>query len=171
MNKVIKSLLLAVATTTLIFSQTVSAEQKIGVVNFQQIVQTLPQTAEIIKALGEEFKDQGAELEKLKGDITFDQEKLKRDGALMSEKDKKELEKKIALAYRQFQEKGQTLQQQSQQRQNEETNKIVALVRQTVDTLAAKEGFDLIIDASAAPYVNPELDISKKVFDKVSKLK
>ena len=81
------------ASGMLLTSSVMAADQKIAVVNFQEIMGKIPQTAALMQSLEAEFKDEKAIITQLEKDIKYYQEKVKRDGSLMSVKEKEELEK------------------------------------------------------------------------------
>ncbi len=147
-----------------------AADQKIAVVNFQEVMAKIPQTAAVMQSLEAEFKDAKAELAQLEKDIKYYQEKKTRDSSLMSAKEIEELDIKIGTFYQDYQTKGKALQQAAGARQNEETNKIIAIVRQAIDGIAAKEKFDLVIEQKAVVFAKPDTSITDKVVDQVSKL-
>lgn len=172
MNKVIKSMVIGVAASGMLLANSVmAADQKIAVVNFQEIMGKLPQTAALMQSLEAEFKDEKAVITQLEKDIKYYQEKLKRDGSLMSAKEKEELDVKVKSLFQEYQVKGKALQQKATQRQNQETNKIIALVRQAVDNIAAKQGYDLVLSQQAVIFSKPDASITDVVVEHVSKLK
>ncbi|MCP3427778.1 OmpH family outer membrane protein [Opacimonas viscosa] len=160
----IKTLLLA----TIAVSASASAMQKIAVVDVQAVLQSLPQTQAIVASINNEFKAQFEEVQNLQKDGEFNVEKLRRDGATMSEAQKKELETKIMDIRAQLQQKATPLQQEVQRRQNEEQTKLLGLVKQAIDAISAAEDYDLVLNAGAATFVKPEFNISQKVIDRVS---
>ncbi len=164
-------LITTAASTMILASSAMAADQKIGVVNFQEVMGKLPQTAALMQTLEAEFKDEKGVITQLEKDIKYYQEKKKRDGALMSAKEKEELDTKMAALFQDYQAKGKALQQKATQRQNEETNKIIALVRQAVDNIAAKDDYDLVLSQQAVIFSKPEASITEKVVEQVSKLK
>ncbi len=161
----------AAATGLLLASSVMAADQKIAVVNFQEIMQKLPQTAALMQSLEAEFKDEKTVITQLEKDIKYYQEKLKRDGSLMSVKEKEELDAKIQSLFTDYQVKGKALQQKATARQNQETNKIIALVRQAVDKIAVKEDYDLVLSQQAVIYFKPSASITELVVERVSELK
>ncbi|TMM44890.1 OmpH family outer membrane protein [Colwellia ponticola] len=172
MNKIIKTMVMgAAASGMLLASSVMAADQKIAVVNFQEIMSKIPQTAALMQSLEAEFKDDKAMITQLEKDIKYYQEKLKRDGSLMSEKEKEELDGKVKSLFQEYQVKGKALQQKATQRQNEETNKIIALVRQAVDNIAVKKDYDFVLSQQAVVYTKPDADITDVVVERVSKLK
>ena len=159
------------ASGMLLASSAMAADQKIAVVNFQEIMGKIPQTAALMQSLEAEFKDEKAIITQLEKDIKYYQEKLKRDGSLMSVKEKEELDVKIKSLFQEYQVKGKALQQKATQRQNQETNKIIALVRQAVDNIAAKQNYDLVLSQQTVVYSKPGASITDLVVEHVSKLK
>lgn len=171
MKKLFKSIVLAtVASGALLSSAAMAADQKIAIVNFQEVMGKIPQTAAVMQSLEAEFKDAKAELAQLEKDIKYYQEKKQRDSSLMSKKEIEELDKKIAENYQSYQVKGKELQQKAGARQNEETNKIIALVRQAIDGIAAKDKIDLVVEQKAVVFSKPDASITDKVIEQVSKL-
>jgi len=161
----------AAASGMLLASSVMAADQKIAVVNFQEIMSKIPQTAALMQSLEAEFKDEKAIITQLEKDIKYYQEKVKRDGSLMSAKEKEELDVNVKTLFQEYQVKGKALQQKATQRQNEETNKIIALVRQAVDSIAVKKDYDFVLSQQAVVYTKPDADITDVVVERVSKLK
>jgi len=161
----------AAASTLLLASSAIAFEQKIAVINVQEAISQIPQAAVLMQTLETEFKDEKAVIEQLQKDLTFEDENLKRNGSLMSEKEKKDLQTKMASLYQQYQVKVKEFQQQVTQRKNQETNKLLALVTQAVDNIAAKNDYDLVLSKQAVVFSKPSTDITGKVIEQVSKLK
>jgi outer membrane protein len=155
----------------LLASSAMAADQKIGVINFQEVMSKIPQTAALMQSLEAEFKDEKAIVTQLEKDIKYYQEKLKRDGSLMSAKEKEELNVKVKSLFQEYQVKGKALQEKASQRQNQETNKIIALVRQAVDKIAVKQNYDLVLSQQAVVYAKPDASLTDVVVEQVSKLK
>ncbi|MFT5812969.1 MAG: outer membrane protein [Psychroserpens sp.] len=172
MKNLIKTIAIATAASGYILaSSAMAADQKIAVVNFQEIMGKIPQTAVVMKSLEEEFKDEKAVLAQLEQDIKYLQEKRKRDGSLMSAEAIAHLETQIGTIYKDYQLKGKAFQQNTGARKNEETNKIIGLVRQAIDNIAAKGDYDLVLEQSAVVYSKPDSAITDEVIKQVSKLK
>ena len=152
-------------------SASAMAEQKIAVVDVQGVFQAMPQAAEISNNIQVEFKDQIDEVNQLQKDGQFYAERLQRDAATMSESEKKELQDKILDVREQLAAKGQPLQQNIQRRSNEERNKLLGLIKQAIDAVAAKGKYDLVLNAGAVAYAADEHDLSEQVLEQVKKIK
>lgn len=170
MKKFTKGLIAGAMLTTAMASSSVLAEQKVGAVNVQGIFQAMPQAASIQEAIAAEFKDKTEEVSRLEKDIKYYLEKNQRDAATMSAKEKTELEEKIVGLREEYTSKAQPLQQDIQRRLQEEQNKLLGLIKQGVDSVAAKEKYDVILNANAVAFINPDHDISKLVLEQVSKV-
>jgi len=172
LNKLIRTIAMATAASGfLLASSAMAADQKIAVVNFQEVMGKIPQTATVMKSLEEEFKDEKAVLAQLEQDIKYQQEKKKRDGSLMTAKQVEELDSQIGALFQDYQVKGKAFQQKTGVRKNEETNKIIALVRQAIDKIAVKGDYDLVLEQSAVVYAKSDSTITEEVVEQVSKLK
>ncbi|MCY7294316.1 OmpH family outer membrane protein [Alteromonas sp. a30] len=148
-----------------------NAAEKIGVVDVQSIFQALPQAASIQQDIASEFKDKMEEIQRIEKDLQYYLEKKKRDTATMSEAEIKELDDKLRTLGDDYKAKAQPLREQMQGRAAEERNKILALIKQSVDTIAAEEKYDLILNAGAVAFIDDSKDLTQKVIDKVSKIK
>ncbi len=169
--KFINKTILAAAIALFGFSQAHAADQKIGVVDVQGIFQALPQAAVIQQSIAEEFKDQMEEIKRLEKDLQYYMEKQKRDTATMSEQEIKDLNGKLLSMRDDYTAKAQPLRQDMQRRATEERNKILGLIKQSIDAIAADGKYDIILNAGAVAYIDQGKDLSQQVIDKVSSIK
>ena len=169
MNKFSKSIIATALLTTAMASSVALAEQKIGAINVQGVFQAMPQAAAIQQTIAAEFKDQTEEVSRLEKDIKYYLEKNQRDAATMSAAQKKELEDKIIAMRDEYTNKAQPLQQQIQNRLKDEQNKLLGLIKQGIDVVAAKGKYDVILNANAVAFIKEDHDITKLVLDQVSK--
>ncbi|QJR81780.1 OmpH family outer membrane protein [Alteromonas pelagimontana] len=171
MKQLVKHIFATAMLGSALLSTSVMAEQKIGIVDVQGVFQAMPQAAEISNNIQMEFKEQIDEVNQLQKDGQFFAERLQRDAATMNEQEKKELQQKILDVREKLAEKGQPLQQNIQRRSNEERNKLLGLIKQAIDSVAAKQGYDLILNAGAVSYAKDENDLSEQVLEQVKKIK
>jgi outer membrane protein len=164
-----KALSVAAILGLALVSTVASAAQKVGVIDVQLVLQSLPQVATIEQTINAEFQDQIQEVTAMREEGNFLVEKLQREAATMSEEQKQQLQEQIAVLGQQMQQKGQPLQQNMQARTAEERNKLLALIKQAIDTIAAKEGYDMVLNAQSVPFAKDEFDISQQVLSQVSK--
>ncbi|KKO47452.1 membrane protein [Arsukibacterium ikkense] len=149
----------------------VAKEMKIAFVDVQAVAAQIPQSATIQENIRTEFAAKIDAVTKLEQDINFNIEKLRRDGPTMSEKQQQELAEKVQQQRQQYDATARPLDEQIRARQNEERNKILAMIKTAIDVVAEREKFDVVLNAGAAVYAKPEYDISDKVAAQVSKAK
>lgn len=169
MKSLNKALSIAAILGLSVVSTVASAAQKIGMVDVQLVLQSLPQVAVIEQNINAEFQDQIQEVTAMREEGNFLVEKLQREAATMSEEQKVQLQEQIAALGQQMQVKGQPLQQNMQNRTAEERNKLLALIKQAIDGIAEAEGYDMVLNAQSVPFTKDEFDISQKVLSQVSK--
>jgi outer membrane protein len=167
---VAKSLIASALLGSSLVAAPVMAEQKIAIVDIQSIFQSMPQAAEIQTNIQAEFKEQIDEVTQLQKDGQFFAERLQRDEATMGATEKEEIQQKILDVRRQLSEKAQPLQQNIQRRTQEEQNKLLGLIRQAIDAVAAKADYDVVLNANAAAFAKQDHDISKEVLEQVNKI-
>jgi outer membrane protein len=159
----------AMLSSVLLTTAVQAAEQKLGVVDVQGIVRSLPQFAEIAQVVTGEFKDQIQEVNTQSEEYNFLIQKLQRESATMSDADKTKLEEQIIALQKTLQEKTGPLQKDMQTREQEEQRKLLGLVMQAVEKIAAEGKYDVVLNRSTTPFVKPEFDISQQVLEQVTK--
>lgn len=136
---------------------------KIGVVDLQKIMQTSSQMKDIQQKLEKQFKPRRDKLVAVEASLKSDMEKFKRDGAIMSATQKKELEKKIVAAQQQFERDGQQYQQELSTAHNEAMEGLYTKVRAAIAKVAKDDKYDIIVQKDAAPFSSDTLDVTDKV--------
>lgn len=136
---------------------------KIGVVDLQKIMQTSSQMKNIQQKLENEFKPRRDKLVAAETTLKGDMEKFKRDSAIMTAVQKKELEKKIVAAQQQFERDGQQYQQDLSTAHNEAMEGLYTKVRAAISKIAKDDKYDIIVQKDAAPYSVSALDVTDKV--------
>ena len=144
-------------------------EVKIGFVDVQAVAASIPQSQQVQETIRTEFAARIEQVNKLERDINFNMEKARRDGPTMSEKQQQELAEAINKQRQQYEELARPLDEQIRQRQNEERNRILGLIKTAIDAVAEREKFDVVLNANAAVYAKPEYDLSEKVIQQVSR--
>jgi outer membrane protein len=136
---------------------------KIGVVDLQKIMQTSIQMKSIQQKLENDFKPRRDKLVAMESTLKADMEKFKRDSAILSATQKKDLEKKIVGAQQQFERDGQQYQQELSAAHNEAMEGLYSKVRTAIGTVAKEGNYDLIVQKDAAPFSLDSLDVTDKV--------
>lgn len=162
MKNLINKLLLV--TSAFILSAAASADPlKIGVVDLHEIFAKAPEVKVIKENLETKFKPRQQKLVAAQNDIKSDMDKLQKDGAVMSSSDKKLLQEKIMKAQQDLEKKGSQYQQDLNSAQNQAMETFFGKVKKVIDALAKKEKYNLVLQRDNVPYMDENLNITKKV--------
>lgn len=140
---------------------------KIGVVDLQKIMQTSTQMKAIQEKLEKEFKPRRDKLVAMEDGLKKDMEKFKRDTAIMSQTQRKDLEKQIVSTQQQFEREGQQYQQELSTAHNESMEEFYNKIRAAIAKVAESEKYDLVFQKDAAPFSVEKLDVTAKVMQEI----
>ncbi|HEY5715822.1 MAG TPA: OmpH family outer membrane protein [Psychromonas sp.] len=169
MKTFFKVVSLAVTLVSVSYLNAAQAAQKIAVVYPSKIMQESPQRDKIIKKLESEFKSRYQDLQVLENEITKLEKTLKRDAELMGKDKATEMKRQAEVKLSEYNLKRKAFEEDNRRRQAEEQQKAVALLRDVVDQIAAKEGYDLILNGEQIVFAKTALDISDRVIKEISK--
>jgi outer membrane protein len=139
-----------------------SAEMKMGVVNFQKLLEDAPQTKTAMQALENEFAPRRRELLTMQNDLKARDEKLQKEGAVMSEADRAKAEKTLRDQQREFSRKAGEFQDDASTRRNEEIGKVQRYLVTEIQGYANAQGFDLVLGEGVF-FAKGPLDITANV--------
>jgi outer membrane protein len=146
----------------LLLTGTASAEIKMGVVNFQKLLEEAPQTKTAMQALENEFAPRRRELLTMQNDLKAKDDKLQKEGAVMSEADRAKAEKTLRDQQREFSRKAGEFQDDASTRRNEEIGKVQRYLVGEIQGYAVAQGFDLVLGEGVF-YAKPPFDITANV--------
>jgi outer membrane protein len=139
-----------------------SAEIKMGVVNFQKLLEDAPQTKTAMQALENEFAPRRRELLTMQNDLKARDEKLQKEGAVMSEADRAKAEKTLRDQQREFSRKAGEFQDDASTRRNEEIGKVQRYLVTEIQGYANAQGFDLVLGEGVF-FAKGPLDITANI--------
>jgi outer membrane protein len=145
------------------------ADLKIGFVNIAKVLEKAPQAAKAKSRLETEFKPRDQELVSQQKEIKTMEERLNRDSAVMSEKEKHNLEKDIMDKKREAVRKQQEFSEDFNMRRNEELGNLQKRIVEAVRQLAKEESFDLLLTEGVI-YSNDEIDVTNRIQQKLEAL-
>jgi outer membrane protein len=139
-----------------------NAEVKMGVVNFQKLLEDAPQTKTAMQALENEFAPRRRELLTLQNDLKARDDKLQKEGAVMAEADRAKAEKTLRDQQREFSRKAGEFQDDAGTRKNEEIGKVQRYLVTEIQAYATAQGYDLVL-GDGVFYAKGPLDITANV--------
>jgi outer membrane protein len=159
-------ILLAAALTG--FASLASAQGKIGVVNTDALIQNSPQYAEAQAKLQAEFGPRQREVQGLQTSLQALEERLRRDGATMTELQRTQVERELTEGSRSLRSKSEAAEEDFNLRRDEEMAKLQRVVRDEIAAFAKAGGYDLIL-VSGVGYASAAYDVTKPLLDALNK--
>jgi len=167
MNKKIASIFLSIF---LLLPFTIHAEIKIGYVVVEKVLKDSPQTASSNKKLEKEFKSRTDDLQKKVKAIQAQEKDYKKNSLTMSDSDKQKAQKKIQNSKIEIQRIERELREDIDIRRREEIGKLQEQINKSIQELAEKEKYDLILYQGVA-YASKGIDITDDLIKTLGKAK
>jgi outer membrane protein len=143
------------------------APTKVGVLDMHELMERSTQIAQIRDKLQREFKPKQDKLIAAQNVLKNDSDRLRRDNAIMSNSDRKQLEQKIINEQQELQRLQANFQQELMSAQNKELKNFLDSIRGVVEKIAAQEGLSVVITRDTVVYVKPDFDITNKVIQQL----
>ncbi len=143
-----------------------SQELKVGFVNAAGVLEKAPQAETARTDLEKEFAPRDRKLVAEQKNIRQMEEKLSRDGAIMSDSERNKLERDIRSAKRDLKRSRDEFREDLNIRRNEELAKLQKLVVQTIREIARESNFDLVV-TDGVLYASDRINITAQVLEKL----
>ena len=140
-----------------------AAEVKIGVIDFQQVVEKSEPGQRVEAGLKKEGERIEAELTKDQDELKALKEKMEREAMVMSREAREEKEIEFRVKARNFQEKEQEFRKMYVEKRNKEVNNLRKVVVEIAQEIGKKEGFTMVMSNAGVLYNDPAIDLTDKV--------
>ncbi|MCU7797790.1 MAG: OmpH family outer membrane protein [Candidatus Thiodiazotropha sp. (ex Myrtea spinifera)] len=151
-------------------SATFAEEYRIAFVNATKVFEESTQYKAARDRLQTEFSRREKELLSSQKQLKQLEEKLQRDGSVMSESEVKRLERDILNRSRKLKNAQTEFREDLNLRQNEEFKKLRQQVREVIQEVGKAEKIDLIV-SDGVVYFSKKIDISDLVLEKLKQIK
>ncbi len=170
MNKVKNKIIITLAVILMSLSLgAVAADIKVGFVNSLKILDEAPQTKAAMEAWQREFAPKKDKLIAEQNKLKKLEEKLVRDGVLMSASERKSLERDVMNQQRDLRRNEEEYNEDLNIRRNEVLQEVQSKVMNVIIGMAKDENYDLIFSESGVVYFNEDIDISDQVLSRLKK--
>lgn len=161
--------LLTLVTLLLLMASGVShAELKIAVLNAQGAIMQTDQAKAIMDAFNKEIADERQEVEDLRNDLLKLQEKVRQDGEVMSDEEKRRIAKEAEDKRMDYDFKSQKLSKEIQDKVQDVLGQMSSKLDAVVQDLIQVEGYDMVVPRQNVFWVNPKHDITRRVTEKLN---
>ena len=154
--------LLALCLCAIAVAQAASAETKIAVVNFQQLLQEAPQTKHAMQDLQNEFSARRRKLLEMQNDLKSKDANLQKNGPMMADAERVKAEDALRDEQRDFQAKASAFQDDVSAQRNEELGRVQRFLLQEIQDYARTKGYDLVL-GDGVFFAKPNFDITPGV--------
>ena len=141
-------------------------ELKIGFVNAARVLEEAPQADEARRKLEQEFSPRDKALVESQQQLRDMEDKLTRDGAVMSETERRKVERDIMTRKRDIKREQDEFREDLNIRRNESFDKLRRRVFEVIVDIAKKESFDLIV-SDGVVFASDRIDITGMVVDRL----
>ncbi|MGV6827308.1 MAG: OmpH family outer membrane protein [bacterium] len=155
------------AAILLVMMSTTAVAQKIAFVEVTRLLEEAPQVAAVKEKIRKEFAHRDEELVAQQKQLKKLQDKLVKDGSIMSEGEAKRLERDILARRRKLKNATGEFQEDLSLRQNEELKKLRKVIADVVIEVAKKEKIDIVLEGGVV-YASDSSNITEKVLKKLS---
>jgi outer membrane protein len=141
---------------------TAMAATKIAFVETGQVLQKSPQVKAVKDKIKKEFARRDDQLVAEQKQLTKLQEKLLKDGSVMSEAERTRLERDVLSRRRKLKSSQAEFQEDLTLRQNEELGKLRKQIAEVIINVAKKNGYDIVLE-SGVIWADGKINITDKV--------
>lgn len=163
MRKIMTTLVLLAATLP---AAALAQSPKIGYVDVPYLIDNSPQAKEASTQLEEEFGAAQQQLQEKQQDYQRLQQKLQKDGLVMPESERQEIEQQMRELKRDIQRDEETFREELNIQRNDAFKRVRNAVMQAVQNLAADEGYDLVVGQGAL-YASDAVDLTERVLERM----
>ena len=156
------SMLVLLAAFLVSLSGAALSATKIAYVEVGKVLQESPQVKAVKEKIRKEFAKRDDQLVAEQKKLKKLKEKLARDGSIMSEAERKRLERDIIARTRKLKNAQSEFQEDLALRQNEELGKLRKLIAEVIVKVAKKGGYDLVLE-SGVVWANDKVNITPRV--------
>ena len=143
-------------------------DYKIGVVNAPRVLESAPQADLARKKLEKEFATRDRDLVAAQKDLKGLEDRITKDGAIMSEAERGRLERDILNKRRDLKRDTTEFQEDINFRRNEEMAIIQQQIADAIIALAKERGFDIVLGTGVV-YASGKVDVTDSVIEYLKK--
>lgn len=150
---------------SLFFALSLTAqEQKIGVVNFQALVESSPQFRDVMQSLAGEFQPRQREAVAKSKELEELTAKIQKDAAVMGASERANVEKEFRELQREVNRLATELEEDVNLRRNEELGKLQRSILDAVNVYAQSNEYDMVI-ADGVIYASENVNITGLILE------
>ncbi len=147
------------------------ADQRVAVIDSEAAVTQSDAAKRYEKTAEAKFAPRIKNLNAIEAEVKQMQQQLEKDGPTLTKAQVESRSLEIRRKFEDLQMQGQQLRQEKAQSDQAELSKIRPQLQKAINEVAEAEKFDLILEKRVTHFVKPEYDITRKVIERLNKMK
>ena len=143
----------------------------VAVADSQTAIMATDAAKKTFDKLNADMKPQRDRLDTLRKDIAGFEEKFQKNASVMSDKDKRELQKQAEAKINEFKSLADAVQKRAQEVQQEMLKSLIPKTEVVVEELRKAGNYDIIIEKKNVIFADPSVDLTKKITEKLNATK
>lgn len=164
LNKFLAAVFLAV------FASSAMAELKVGVVDLQRALFASNIAKSSYETVQTQFADDFKKAEELQNQLKGFNEKIKNDGAIMSDDEKRKLQSDFAKSQEDLKFVVDRIQRAEQAWRQQLTRATLPALNKLIQDIAKEEKLDMVLRAETLVFAQPSMDVTKILIEKLNKM-
>jgi len=144
-------------------SAPVLANTKVVVADSTAALMASNEARKAVEKLQGELKPQRDRMDVLRKEVQALEQRFQKDAAVLSDKDKKDLEKQAQSKLSEYNNLAQVVQKRTQEVQNELLQRMLPKMEAAIDELRKAGNFDIIIEKKNVIFADTTVDITRKI--------
>lgn len=140
----------------------------VAVADSQTAIMATDAAKKMFEKLNADMKPQRDRLEQLRKDIASYEEKFQKNAAVMSDKDKRDLQKQAEAKLAEFKSLADAVQKRAQEAQQDMLKTLIPKTEVVVEELRKAGNYDIIIEKKNVIWADPSVDLTKKITEKLN---
>lgn len=163
------TLLVAAAALTMVSLPVLAGN--VAVADSQTAIMATDAAKKTFDKLNADMKPQRDRLDTLRKDIAGFEEKFQKNASVMSEKDKRDLQKQAEAKINEFKSLADAVQKRAQEVQQDMLKSLIPKTEVVVEELRKAGNYDIIIEKKNVIFADPSVDLTKKITEKLNAVK
>ena len=163
------TLLVAAAAITMVSLPVLAGN--VAVADSQTAIMATDAAKKTFDKLNADMKPQRDRLDTLRKDIAGFEEKFQKNASVMSEKDKRDLQKQAEAKINEFKSLADAVQKRAQEVQQDMLKSLIPKTEVVVEELRKAGNYDIIIEKKNVIFADPSVDLTKKITEKLNAAK
>jgi Skp family chaperone for outer membrane proteins len=163
------TLLVAAAALTMVSLPVLAGN--VAVADSQTAIMATDAAKKTFDKLNADMKPQRDRLDTLRKDIAGFEEKFQKNASVMSEKDKRDLQKQAEAKINEFKSLADAVQKRAQEVQQDMLKSLIPKTEVVVEELRKAGNYDIIIEKKNVIFADPSVDLTKKITEKLNAAK